>query len=167
MNSKLITIETPFTPQELVAKLKSITITDFDQLHQSSHAVYYGEIKSHSFDIKNVRYSPMSSIPSLEGEIQEGVNNTIVKLNFDIKERYVLTKKMYYTTLIPLGVIFMLLGVLVLGGTKYQTQGLISSSIFILSAFIVVAFIKASLVNAKKREIKEFVSRIDGRIISE
>lgn len=167
MDSKTIIIEAPYTPKELVEKLRAITITDFDQLHTSTHAVYYGDIKSHSFEIKNVRYSPMSSIPSIVGDIQEGVNHTIIKIIFDIKELYGMSKKMYYSTLIPLGVIFLLLGILVFSGTKYQLQGIISSSIFILCAFLIVAFVKMSLVNAKKREIKEFVARIDGRIVSQ
>jgi len=167
MNSKTITIQTPYTPKELVDKLRAITITDFDQLHSSSYAIYYGDIKSHSFDIKSVRYSPMSSVPSIEGDIEEGVNSTIVKINFNIEERYKSTRNMYYATLIPLGVIFLLLGLLVFAGTHYQMKGILSSSIFIASAFLVVAFIKVSLINVKKRELKEFVSRIDGQIISE
>lgn len=167
MNAKTISIETPYSPKDLVEKLRAITITDFDQLHNSTHAVYYGEIKSHSFDIKNVRYSPMSSIPSIEGDIEEGVNHSIVKIKFDIKERYAMTKKMYYATLIPLGIIFLLLGLLVFSGTEYQMQGIISSSVFIVCAFLIVAFVKMSLVNAKKREIKDFVSKIDGKIVSE
>jgi hypothetical protein len=167
MNSKTISIETPYSPKELVEKLRAITITDFDHLHNSTHAVYYGDIKSHSFDIKNVRYSPMSSIPSIEGDIQEGVNHSIVKIIFNIEERYTMTKKMYYATLIPLGIIFLLLGLLVFSGTEYQMQGIISSSVFLICAFLIVAFVKMTLVNAKKREIKEFISRVDGKIITE
>lgn len=167
MESKTILVEAPFSPKEMVDKLKSITITDFDHIHNSPHAVYYGEIKSHSFQIKNVRYSPMSSIPSIEGDIQEGINHTLVKVKFDIKEHYTLTRNMYYATLIPLGIIFMLLSLLVLGGTDYQVQGLIASSVFIVVALSVVAFMKASLISVKKREIKDFISRIDGQIISE
>jgi len=167
MNSTAITIKTPYTPKELVDKLRAITITDFDHLHNSFHAIYYGDIKSHSFDIKSVRYSPMSSVPSIEGDIEEGINNTIVKINFNIEERYKTTRNMYYATLIPLGIIFLLLGLLVFAGTEYQMQGILSSSAFIVSAFLVVAFIKISLTNVKKRELKEFASRIDGQIISE
>lgn len=167
MNSKKISIETPYSPKELVEKLRAITITDFDHLHHSTHAVYYGDIKSHSFDIKNIRYSPMSSIPNIEGDIQEGINHSIVKITFNIEERYAMTKKMYYATLIPLGIIFLLLGLLVFSGTEYQMQGIISSSVFIISAFLIVAFVKMSLVSAKKKEIKDFVSRVNGRIISE
>lgn len=166
MNSKIISIETPLTPKELMEKLRSMTITDFSQLHNSSHAAYYGEITSYTFDIMNVYYGPMSSVPPIQGEIQEGVNKTIVNVKMDIQEHYKITRNMYYTTLFPIGIIVMLLSALVLGGTEYQLHGFIFSGSFIACAVLAVILTKSSLISTKKRELKNFASKIGGKIIS-
>jgi len=168
MNSKAITIETPLAPSELVSKLKGITVEDFDMIRDSPDAVYYGDTTSHSFNIRHVRYGPMSHSPYIQGEIMEGVNNhTIVKVEMNIKEPYELVRKMYYGTLLPIGVIVMLLSLLVMWGTEFQWQSLLLSSSFVLVAFIVVALEKSLLVSTKKKELAAFMSRIDGQIISE
>lgn len=168
MNSKAITMETPQTPSELVSKLKELTVADFDMIRQSSDAIYYGDITSHSFNIRHVRYGPMSHAPYIKGEILEGVNSrTVVKVEMDIKEPYELVRKMYFSTLLPIGVIIMLLSVLVMWGTEFQWESLMLSSSFIVVAFIVVALEKSLLVSTKKKELKAFVSRIDGQIISD
>ena len=167
MNSDTITIETPLAPGALVSKLNGLTITDISRLRNSPLAAYYGEISSYAFDIKNVRYGPMSSAPNIQGEIQGGINRTIVKVKIDIKSHYKIIRGMYYSTLIPIGIIVMLLSALVLGGTEYQLQGFLFSSTFIVCGFLFVAIMKSSLVNMKKKELKEFAARIDGRIISE
>lgn len=166
MNSKITTIETPLTPKELIEKLRSMTITDFSQVHNSPHAAYYGEISSYIFDIKNVRYGPMNSVPSIKGEIQEGINNTIVNVKMDIESHYKLTRGMYYSTLLPIGLIVMLLSALVLGGTEYQVKGFIFSGSFIACAILVVVLTKLSLVSTKKREVQNFSLKIGGKIIS-
>lgn len=167
MNSKLITIETPLTPKELTEKLRSMTVTDFSLLYNSPHAVYYGEITSYTFNIMNVHFGPMSSFPPIQGEIQEGVNKTNVKIKMDIQEHYKVARTMYYTTLLPIGLIVMLLSFLVLGGTEYQLHGFLFSSAFIICAVLVVALTKSSLISTKKKELKNLASRINGKIISE
>lgn len=167
MNSKIITIETPLTTKELTDKLRAMTITDFSQIHNSPHASYYGEITSYSFDIMNVRYGPMSSVPPIQGEIQEGMNKTNVNVKMDIQEHYKMSRAMYYTTLIPIGLIVMLLSFLVLGGTEYQLHGFLFSSSFIACAILAVALTKSSLISTKNRELKNFASKINGKIISE
>lgn len=166
MNSEIISIETSLTPKELIEKLRSITITDLARLHNSPHAAYYGEITSYTFDIKNVRYGPMSPMPAMQGEIREGVNNTIVNIKMDIQSHHKITRNMYYSTLLPMGIIVMLLSALVLGGTEYQLQGFLFSSSFIACAFLVVALSKASLINRKKKELMDFSAIIGGKIIS-
>ncbi|MCZ2248713.1 MAG: hypothetical protein LC111_08140 [Bacteroidia bacterium] len=165
MNSNFSTIETLLTPKEIVEKLKSVTVTDFAQIHHSLPVSYYGDISSHSFTIKNVRYSPYSSVPPIEGEIVEGINKTLVKVKMNINEHYRLSKKMYYSTLLPIGVIILLLSALVLGGTEYQLQGYLFSGAFILVAFAIVLITKASLINMKKRGLKELTDIIDGHLI--
>jgi hypothetical protein len=168
MNSKEIIIEVPLALNELVSKLKEITVDDFNMVRQSPHVVYYGEITPHSFDIKHVRYGPMSHAPSMQGEMLEGVNNrTTVKLKMDIREPFELVRKMYYGTLMPIGVIVMLLSVLVMGGTEFQWQSLLLSSSFIVVAFLVVALERSLLINIKKNELKAFVSIVDGQLISD
>lgn len=167
MNSKIITIETPLTPKELTDKLRSMTITDFSQIHDSPHADYYGEISSYTFNIMNAHYGPMSSAPAIQGEIQEGVNKTIVKIKMDIQSHYKMTRNMYYTTLLPIGVIVLLLSFLVLGGTEYQLHGFIFSGSFIACAVLVAMLTKSSLISTKNRELKNFSSKISGKIISE
>jgi len=166
MNSKIIAIQTPLTPKELTEKLRAITITDFAKIQNSPLAVYYGEVTSYSFSIMNVHYGPMSSFPPIQGEIEEGADNTTVKVKMDIQEHYKIARNMYYSTLIPIGIIVMLLSFLVLGGTEYQLHGFLFSSSFIVCAFLVVALTKSSLVSTKKRELKNFASRINGKIIS-
>lgn len=168
MNSKAITIETHQTPSELMSKLKEMTVADFDMIRQSHDAIYYGDITSHSFNIRHVRYGPMSHAPYIQGEILEGVNNrTVVKVEMDIKEPYDLVRKMYYSTLLPIGVIIMLLSILVMWGTEFQWQSLLLSSSFILVAFIVVALERVTLISTKKKELAAFVSRIDGQIVQD
>ncbi len=162
----LITVETPLTPDELEKKLHAITITDFSQLHNSSFATYYGEVKPYSFDIKNVRYGPMSHAPGIKGEVLGGVNHTTIKVKIDVEKTYKLIRNMYYSTLLPIGIIIMLLSLVTLGGTDFQIHGLLFSSAFIICAFLVVALEKSSLFNVRRRELKDFVSRIDGKIIS-
>lgn len=166
MNQEFLTFETQLTPKEIEEKLQSMTITDFSQLRSSPLANYYGEVSSHSFRIKNVRYSPVSPAPEIVGEIQGGVNQTVVKLKMDIEEYYKITRAMYYSTLIPIGIIVMLLSLLVLGGTDYQIHGFLFSSAFIICAFLAVALTKSSLLNMKKREFKELVSKMDGLLLS-
>ncbi|NUM50684.1 MAG: hypothetical protein HUU48_06160 [Flavobacteriales bacterium] len=166
MNTEITTIETTLTPKELTEKLQSMTVTDFSQLQNPSPASYYGEITSYSFNIMNVRYGPMSSFPPIRGEIQEGVNKTIIKIKMDIEENYKISRTMYYTTLLPIGIIVMLLSFLVLGGTEYQLQGFIFSSSFIVCAILVVFLTKSSLVSTKKRELNNFATKINGKIIS-
>ncbi|MCC6720645.1 MAG: hypothetical protein IT243_00455 [Bacteroidia bacterium] len=165
MESKVITIETQLTPKELIDKLHALTITDFAQLQNSPNAVYYGEITSYSFNLMNVFYGPMSSFPPLHGDIEEGINNTQVKVNMDIKEHYKVAKTMYYTTLVPIGLIVMLLSFLVLGGTEYQLHGFLFSCSFIACAVLIVALTKSSLINTKKKELKNFATLINGKII--
>lgn len=165
MNSKIISIETPLSPKDLTEKLREITITDFTRLHNSPPAVYYGEVKSHAFNIQNVQYGPMSSVPAIKGEIQEGVNKTIVSVNMDIHSQYKITRNMYYSTLFPIGLIVLLLSVLVLGGTDYQVHGFIFSGSFIGCALLGAVLTKSSLISTKRREIKNFSAQIDGKII--
>ena len=167
MNNNTITIQTPLTPKEVVDKLKSITVTDFAQLLNEPPVSYYGEITFHSFNIKNIRYSPYSAVPLLKGEIQERGKETIVKLNMDIREYYLITRKMYYSTLLAIGIIIMLLSALFLGGTEYQLQGFLFSGLFIICALAVVALSKVLLTGIKKKEIKEFASTINGSIVPE
>lgn len=167
MNSKAITTETLQTPSELASKLKGMTVADFDMIRHSPDAVYYGDITSHSFNIRHVRYGPMSHAPYIQGEILEGINSrTVVKIEMDIKEPYELVRKMYFSTLLPIGVIIMLLSVLVMWGTEFQWQSLLLSSSFIVVAFLVVALERATLTSTKKKELAAFVSRIEGQIIS-
>lgn len=166
MNSKIITIETPLTPKELTDKLRSLTITDFTQFHNSPHADYYGEITSYTFDIMNVHYGPMSSVPPIQGEIQEGVNKSIVNVKIDIQSHYKLTRNIYYSTLFPIGLIVMLLSFLALGGTEYQITSFIFSGSFIGCAILIAVLTKSSLISTKKRELKNFTSRIGGKITS-
>ncbi len=166
MNTKITTIETPLTPKELTERLHSMTVTDFSQLHNPSPAAYYGEITSYTFNIMNVRYGPMSSFPPINGEIKEGVNKTIVYIKMDIQEHYKMSRTMYYTTLLPIGLIIMLLSFLVLGGTEYQLHGFIFSSSFIVCAILVVFLTKSSLISTKKRELNNFAAKINGKIIS-
>lgn len=167
MDSKITIIETQLTRKELMDKLHSITITDFSQLNQSPDAAYYGEINSYTFDIMNVRYGPMSSVPSIQGEIQEEEKRSIVKVKMDIQSHFIITKNMYYKTLLPIGVIVFLLSLLVLGGSKYQIHGIIFSSSFIACAIFVVILTKSSLISTKRRELQHFASKIKGKIISE
>ena len=166
MNSKVITIETPLTPKELTEKLRSMTVTDFSLLYNSPHAAYYGEITSYTFNIMNVHFGPMSSFPPIQGEIQEGVKKTNVKIKMEIHEHFKIVRTMYYTTLLPIGLIVMLLSFLVLGGTEYQIHGFLFSSSFIICAILVVALTKSSLITTKKKELKNLASRIGGKIIS-
>lgn len=168
MNSKAITLQTPLPLNELVSTLKEITVEDFDMIRNSPNAVYYGEVTSHSFNIKHVRYGPMSYAPSMQGDILEGVNNrTTVKVKMDIKEPFELVRKMYYGILLPIGVILMLLSLLVMGGTEFQWQSLLLSSSFIVIAFLAVALQKAAMINTKKKELKAFVTIINGQIVPE
>lgn len=168
MNSQAINIEVNLTSQEVESKLRAMSVEDFDKARQSPDAVYWGDITSHSFKIRHVRYSPLSESSDIKGEIVESLNNrTIIKLDMDIKEPFVLIRKMYYGTLIPIGVIIMLLSILVMWGTEFQWQSLLLSSSFIVVAFIAVMLYKTSLSSMKKRELKDFISRIDGHVISE
>lgn len=167
MDSNMTIIETPLTHKEIVDKLRSMTITDFNQLYQSPGAAYYGEISSYTFDIMNVQYGPMSSVPSIQGEIQENEKRSIVKVKMDVKSHFTITRNMYYGTLFPIGIIILLLSLLVLGGTKYQIHGIIFSSSFIICAVLVVILTKTSLISTKRREIKNFASKINGKIIVE
>ncbi|NUM30991.1 MAG: hypothetical protein HUU47_01555 [Bacteroidetes bacterium] len=160
-------IQTQLSPSEIAEKLKSVTITDFTQLRQSPPVSYYGEITSHSFNIKNVRYSPFSATPSLQGEIEGGVNSTTVKVKMDINEYFSITKKMYYSTLIPIGLIVMLLSALVLGGTEYQIHGFLFSCAFIICAFVAVLLTKVSLVNMKNTELKSLTTVLDGKLLED
>lgn len=166
MKTETITIKTSLAPELLMKTLSAITITDIAKLNRSPHAVYYGELKENTFDIKNVRYGPMSSAPNIQGEIQEGEISTIVKVRIDINSHYKILRAMYYSTLIPIGIIILLLSILVLGGTGIQLQGYLFSCSFIVCAFIFVAIMKSSLINMKKKELKEFVSRVNGHIVT-
>ncbi|KAA3645605.1 MAG: hypothetical protein DWP98_11240 [Bacteroidetes bacterium] len=166
MNSEAIKIEAPYTLNELVSKLKAMSVEDFDMIRNSPQADYYGDITSHSFNIKHVRYGPMSYAPSIQGDIIEGVNNrTIIKLKMEIREPFELVRKMYYGTLLPIGAIVMLLSLLVMGGTEFQWQSLILSSSFIIIAFLAVALQRKTLMSIKRKELKTFVAKIEGHLI--
>lgn len=167
MNTEKIIVETDLPATELVSKLRDVTITEFDQIHEFPQAKYYGEITSHSFDIRHVRYSPMSSTPNIEGEIIGGVNNTVLKLDMDIKSSYDFVRNTYFRTLLPIGGIVMLIALLVLWGTEFQWQGILLSSSFIVVAFLAVMLHRAALVSTKKKEINDFVETINGRIIEQ
>ncbi|MCC6691614.1 MAG: hypothetical protein IT235_08790 [Bacteroidia bacterium] len=114
----------------------------------------------------NVNYGPMSSVPPIQGEIQEGINKTIINVKMNIEEKYKLTRTIYYSTLLPIGLIVLLLSFLVMGGTEYQLQGFIFSGSFIAGALLVVALTKSSLVGTRKKELADFASKINGKIIS-
>lgn len=168
MKTQAITIETPLALNELMSKLKEVTVEDFDMIRNTPHATYYGEIDSHTFNIKHVRYGPMSHAPSIQGSVLEGADHqTTVKVTMDIDEPYQLVRKMYFGTLLPIGAIVMLLSILIMGGTDFQWQSLLLSSSFVVIAFLVVALEKAALISTKKKELKMFVSIINGHIISD
>lgn len=167
MNTKSIIIESPMSTNELAQKLNSMTVTEFSDFQNSPGALYYGEIKTNTFNIKNVRYGPMSSAPFLEGEISGDVTHSTVTLKIDIESHYTLLRKMYFTTLIPIGIIVMLLSVLVFAGTEYQVQGFVFASAFILCAFAFVGIMKAALINMKNQEVKKFTSTINGKVIND
>jgi len=164
METETILLETSLSLKEISTKLNAITITDFSSLRNSPEAVYYGVIKNNMFDIKNVRYGPMSHAPGMQGEIEEDSVKTTIKLTMDINAPYKITRNMYYGTLLPIGILAFLLSLLVLGGTDFQLQGYLFSSAFIVCAFLVVAIEKISLVNTRKREVKDFAARIDAHI---
>jgi hypothetical protein len=165
MKTKSVNVETQLTPDELIQALKNISITDFAQVHSSQNALYYGEISDYSFDLKNVKYSPMSSVPSLKGEIIEGVNHCILKLEFDIQSAFQLSRTMYLSTLLPIGVILILISALVLAGTDMQWHGILFSSSFIVVALLAVVFEKSLLVSIKRKELNTFLEQIKGKII--
>lgn len=164
MKTTDVTIETPLTPKELFDKLRSMTITNFSQLHEVPTADYYGEVDNFSFDIMNVHYGPMSSVPSIQGEIEEGINKTTINIKMDIERHYKLARNMYYSTLFPIGAIVLLLSFLVLGGTDYQLHGFIFSGSFMACAVLVVILTKTSLLTTKRRELKNFAAKINGII---
>lgn len=167
MDTKLITVETPHPPISLITKLKEITVNDFDELKKNTNALYYGEVETYSFCIKHLRYGPMSAIPSIEGDIKEGVNGSVINIRFDINDVFQSSKKMYLSTLIPLSGIFILLSILLHGGTEYQWESLIASISFLILSIGIVWVSKISLVSAKKREIREFLSKVNGKIIEQ
>ncbi|MBW7935869.1 MAG: hypothetical protein H3C71_01565 [Flavobacteriales bacterium] len=165
LNADEVTIDTSLSLQELTERLRSLTITDISQIHNSPQATYYGEINSYNFQIMNVKYGPMSSFPPIQGEIEDGAGRTTIKVKMDIKSHFKMARTMYYTTLLPIGLIVLLLSFLVLGGTAYLLHGILFSSSFILCALLVVALTKSSLINTKRKELKNFASKIDGSII--
>ncbi|MBP9150647.1 MAG: hypothetical protein KBF73_00045 [Flavobacteriales bacterium] len=165
MNTEKIIVETDLSTTELVSKLRDVTITEFDHLHEFPNAKYCGEVTSHSFDLRHVRYSPMSSTPNIEGEIISGVNNTVLKLDMDIKSSYEFVRNTYYRTLLPIGGIVMLIALMVLWGTEFQWQGILLSSSFVVVAFAAVGLHRAALTSTKKKEINDFVEMINGRIV--
>ncbi|MCO5269921.1 MAG: hypothetical protein M9897_13625 [Brumimicrobium sp.] len=164
MNTKEIIISTSLSKKEIEEKLNSVTITDFEQLHASPNAAYYGKISEDIFTIKNVKYSPMSPIPDIQGKITESNKGTEIAVKMDIHSNYTFSKRMYLTTLLPIGLIILLLSYLVLGGTQYQTQGFIFSGVFIFCAIAVVMLTKFSLLSMKKRELTNFAHRVEGKI---
>lgn len=166
MNTDLISIETPNALQEVIDKIRSITSPDISHAWKNPQCAYYGEVTQHSFNIKNVRYGPMSSAPNIKGEIQEQANRTIVKLDMDIKSNYTMLRNMYYSTLLPIGILVLLATLFVLGDTEYWLQGYIFSGAFIAFPFLVTWIEKSSLVNMRKKESKNLASRIGGRIVS-
>lgn len=165
MNGNPTIIETELSPQELMEKLRSMTITEFSQIRKSPAAVYYGAVTSYTFDIRNVNYGPMSPFPGIQGDIQEGVNKTVINVKMCIVEQYLMAKKLYYGSLFPIGIITFLLSMVVLGGTEYQMHGFIFSSALTLCPVMAVMFTKRSLMRAKLRELQSFTERIGGSII--
>lgn len=168
MKTNIITIETKLSPEQLIDRLHNITITDLSQIYQSPGASYYGQVSSYTFDLMNVNYGPMSSIPPIQGEIK-GISpdnhQTIVKVKMDIQSHYKLSRRMYFSTLLPIGVVVMLLSFLVLGGTQYQVHGFIFSVSFIACAILAALLTKSSLINTRHREVKNFAHQIEGKII--
>lgn len=167
MYTEFFLIRTAHSHNELMKKLQKIVVSDFDDLKNSPKAKYYGEFSDNSFDLRNKRFSPMSSAPNIEGEIIDEPNDTIVKIKIDIKTPFEMVRKTYYRTLLPIGVIIMLLSVLIMGGTEFQWQSLILSSSFVILAFLAVAIQKISLIRMKSHEIREFVEQIHGKVVEE
>jgi hypothetical protein len=166
MNTQSISIETPNALQEVINIIRSITSPDISHAWKNPQSVYYGEVAQKDFDIKNVRYGPMSSAPNIRGEVQEQANGTIVKLDIDIKSHYTIVRTMYYSTMIPIGLLILMASIFVLGDTEYWLQGYIFSGAFIAFGFILAEIEKLSLINMKKKELKNFSSRIGGKILS-
>jgi len=167
MTTKIINIETALSQSEVTERLKSMTITDFAQIHRALPVTYYGEIGADHFALLNVKYGPMSSMPPIKGEIVDGMKHTIVRVGMDVEEQYRIARKMYYSTLIPIGLIVLLLSALVLAGTAFQIHGIVFSATFILCAILVAILTRTSLYSARKKEIREFAGRIDGKIVAE
>ena len=166
MKTEIVNIKTSLKQDELWTKLRSITVTDFSKINELPLAIYYGSLTPNSFDLKSVRYTPMSAAPSIEGEILNSDNDVNVKLKMDIQSNYRLIRKMCFATLLPIGIVILLLSLLFLGGTKFQLHGIIFSSFFILGALVYVSIIRFVLINTKKREQKEFIATIDGHVIN-
>lgn len=165
MKTEIINIKTPLNHKELLTRLNTITVTDFSKIIESPLAIYYGDLSPNAFHLKHVRYIPMSIAPSLEGEIIHAINGEIVKIKIDIQSHYRLIRKMCFTTLLPIGTIILLVSLLLLGDTKFQLHGFIFAALFIVGALVYVSTIKYVLIRIKKRDLKEFISNIDGHIM--
>ncbi len=164
MEQRKIIIRTALAPNEVADKLRSITITDLSQLHGPAPVSYYGEIAQDRFNIRNVRFGPYSAAPSINGQIQQDPDGTVVTVEMNIREYHEMTRKMYYSTLLPLGALVLLLTIAVLGGTEYQVHGYVFSFAFALCAVAAVALSKASLLGMRKREIKRLALTVNGSV---
>lgn len=164
MGSDLTLIETSLTSKELTDKLSSLTIPDCTQARNAPNAVFYGEVRSGTFEVMPVRYGPMSPYPALQGEIQQGANRTVVYVKMDIQTHHKLARRIYFTTLFPMGAAGMLLSALALDGTAYQLQGYLFSGSFMVIALLAVVLTKSSLLSMKKKEIQVLASKINGKV---
>lgn len=166
MDTKPIFIDIIHSPEEVMNKISTITITDPKNAHSSPQAAYSGRISCRDFEIKDVKLSPHSAAPSLKGEVYQHNQNSRIKLDIDIKTHYLIIRDMFCSTMIPIGLIVMTLSIYVLKDSGFLAQGIIFSSVFIVLPLVVAAITKLTLIKNKRKETENFLKQVNGKIVS-
>lgn len=161
--SKIFMAQSNLPVSKLLDKLHQVTAEEFDTAKRSSVFQYYGKIDNRIFDIRNVKYSLYSTVPSIQGELENGADdNTLLKINIDIDEH-----NSYSNTILTLTILVIAIAATLFSLSAEVDKFIMLSVLGVMMVFVslYVMMIKLILKSTKKNELKKFLEITESKLI--
>lgn len=167
MNTKktrIIRAHSDLPISKFVDKLHKVTADEFDVVGKSRKYQYYGKIDNQAFDLRNVKYGPFSSGPSIQGEFEQksSDDDTTLTFNIDIEEDNKYANTILTLTIMVIAILVTLLSI------GNQAHRLITPAIFgviLLFVSFYVLMIKLVLKSTRKSELNKFLEITESTLI--
>ncbi|MBX2959891.1 MAG: hypothetical protein KF732_08020 [Flavobacteriales bacterium] len=163
MKTTIIKTQSDLPISELLNRLYQVTAEEFETAKKSCAIQYYGCIEDKAFDIRNVKYSPYSTGPSIQGEIEEiAGGKTMLNINIDIDEHNSYTNTILTLTILVIGVLATLFS---LSSEVDKITMLSIFGVMMIFALLYVIMIKLILKSTRKSELRKFLEITKSKLI--